>query len=92
MAWSAKLQSVEKKDGMVYVGVTYVNDDPTIKPIQAAPFGDDLDADAIKKLVAYKLQSLNCCDDAFRSFADANMKAGDTIQPADISVNPELPK
>ncbi len=92
MAWSAKLESVEKKDGMVYARITYVSSDEAVQPIFAEPCGDNLDADAIKELVAYKLRSLNSCDDAFKSFAEANMKAGDRIEPADISTRTEPSK
>lgn len=88
MPWTAKLEAVAKKDGMVWAKVRYINDDPAVADIIAEPFGDDFDVDMCKLMVAHKLRSLNRHDDAFGSFAAANLKAGDTIEPSELNDDP----
>lgn len=88
LAWIAKLVAVEKADGMVRCKVKYKAPDPLVPDIVDTHFGDNLTASEIKRIVAYKLQSLNACDSAYDSFTVANLKAGDTITPADLSADP----
>lgn len=91
LAWIAKLVAVEKAEGMVKCKVKYKSPDPLIPDIIDAHFGDNLSASEIKRIVAYKLQSLNACDSAFDSFTAANLKPGDTITPADLNADPLAP-
>lgn len=85
MPWTAKLDTVaERKGGMVHAVVVFTSDDPTIPPIKQPMYGDDFSVDALKLQVAYRLRSLNAHDAAFASFAAANLKVGDTIEPAEI--------
>ncbi len=91
MAWIAKLVLVEKADGMVKCKIKYKSPDPAIPDIIDTHFADNLTADSVKRIVAYKLQSLNTCDAAFDSFTAANLKAGDMIPPADLNADPLAP-
>jgi hypothetical protein len=72
--WTASIQSVELREGMVWAEIQYSSDDPTVSAVTQKTMGDTLDKAALAEQIQNKLDSLNRCDASFATFADVPLK------------------